>query len=368
VIRKRSNSWQVMVYAGCDPLTGKRKWVNRQVNASRREAERVERRLMAEVADGRHDGTKAATISELLDQWIEWRAGNGKDISPKTLNDYRSLIETKIKPGLGSIPVGKVDVRTLDAFYGRLRRAGNSRKKDAGLSGSRVRDVHVIISGSLGLAARYRWVPFNPAIHARPTAGRSEQRAVPTPEQVREVFAVAPEDPELELFLRLSVTTGLRPGEVCALRWQEVHSDALELEVNGNIVAAKGLPDGYERRPPKSVNGIRVIALDARTVELVKVHRERREAFMAELGDELAPDAYLFSTRPDGAKPVRPDAMTRRFTELAKSIGHGYTLYGLRHFTATQLGAVAETGTVRAGGSGCIIGRPDARPKDGGHP
>jgi integrase len=39
--------------------------------------------------------------------------------------------------------------------------------------------------------------------------------------------------------------------------------------------------------------------------------------------------------------------MTRRFSRLAASLGHNYTLHGLRHFTATQLGAVAEAATVR---------------------
>jgi integrase len=39
--------------------------------------------------------------------------------------------------------------------------------------------------------------------------------------------------------------------------------------------------------------------------------------------------------------------MTRRFGEVAKELGHGYTLYGFRHFVATQLGAVATTATIR---------------------
>jgi hypothetical protein len=56
---------------GRDPLTGRTKWISRQVNGSRREAERAERRLMIEVADGRHEGSKAATMRELLHQWIE---------------------------------------------------------------------------------------------------------------------------------------------------------------------------------------------------------------------------------------------------------------------------------------------------------
>jgi hypothetical protein len=41
------------------------------------------------------------------------------------------------------------------------------------------------------------------------------QRPLPTPEQVRELFAAVADDPELAAFLHLSATTGLRPGEVC---------------------------------------------------------------------------------------------------------------------------------------------------------
>jgi integrase len=61
----------------------------------------------------------------------------------------------------------------------------------------------------------------------------------------------------------------------------------------------------------------------------------------------LADDSYLFTRVHDGARPIRPEAMTRRFGRLAASLGHSYTLHGLRPFTATQLGAVAEAATVR---------------------
>ena len=55
----------------------------------------------------------------------------------------------------------------------------------------------------------------------------------------------------------------------------------------------------------------------------------------------------MFARTPDGRTPLRPDTVSKRFTTLVRQLGHGYTLYGLRHFMATQLGAVAEAGTVR---------------------
>jgi integrase len=55
----------------------------------------------------------------------------------------------------------------------------------------------------------------------------------------------------------------------------------------------------------------------------------------------------VFARTPDGRTPLRPDTISRRLTTLVRRLGHDYTLYGLRHFMATQLSAVTEAGTVR---------------------
>jgi len=117
------------------------------------------------VADGGHVGTRAWTLADMVDVWLDWRASNGRDISPRTLDDYRNLAASKIAPGIGRHPLGKVNPRLLDAFYQQLRQEGNARarprkRKDGtevpprvgvarGLSASRVHDVHVILAGAL---------------------------------------------------------------------------------------------------------------------------------------------------------------------------------------------------------------------------
>ena len=82
-IRMRRDGWQVIVYAGLDPLTGKQRQLTRQVNGSRRQAEKVEARLRTEVADGKHAGTRVKTLGELVDLWIE-RARPATSPSPRT--------------------------------------------------------------------------------------------------------------------------------------------------------------------------------------------------------------------------------------------------------------------------------------------
>jgi integrase len=135
---------------------------------------------------------------------------------------------------------------------------------------------------------------------------------------------------------------------VCALWWQDVDLKAEEVLVGYNVVHAKGLPDGFVRKRTKSRHGDdRPIALDGRTAALLAEHQARCEVRAKEWGGELAADAYVFSADEAGRRPLRVDTMTRRFGELAEDLGHGYTLYGFRHFMATQLGAVATTATIR---------------------
>jgi integrase len=376
-IRKRRGGWQVIVYAGLDPLTGRQRQLTRQINGSYRQAEKVEARLRTEVADGQHAGTRVKTLGELVDLWIERRAASDKPISPDTVEDYRSLIAKKIKPALGGKRLHMVNASVLDAFYDDLRRYGNAKAasrararakaeaiakgehpsmaaartqptaSDQRLSANRVRDVHVILSGALGMAARWGWIPFNPALMVRPAGGKGNSRPVPTPQQVRELFGALTNDPDFAVFLRLSTTAGLRPSEICALRWLDLDLDAATVSIDGRIVTAKSLPQKYARKDPKSVHGQRLLALDPATVELLRTHRARCDQLAGQFDGRLDAQAYVFARTPDGRTPWRPDTVSKWFTALVRRLGHDYTLYGLRHFMATQLGAVAEAGTVR---------------------
>jgi integrase len=348
-IIERRDGWEVRVYAGVDPVTGKPHRISRQVKGSHKQAEREETKLKAEVMAGRHRGTAAKTLGEMVELYLDWREHNGKPIGPRTIQGYRALHEARIKPGIGKLRLPQIDPPALDRFYVALRKSGSLRKPGERLSASRLRDVHAVISGALGLAARYGWIAYNPATLVKPPAPQSAKRAMPTREQARTALKAAErEDPELYLFLRLGATTGLRPGEVCALWWQDFDLEAREVIVGHNVVHAKGLPGGYVRKRTKSRHGDdRPIALGARTLALLAEHRARCEARAHEWGGGLAADAYVFSADEAGRRPLRVDTMTRRFGELVNHLGHGYTLYGFRHFVATQLGAVATTATIR---------------------
>jgi Phage integrase, N-terminal SAM-like domain len=158
VIRKRGAGLQVQVYAGRDPLTGRKRYVSEQVpgqgKAALRQAKQVEARLLAEVGAGRHKGTRSRTMAELLERWMQWRP-TVRPIAPTTVASYRAALDRYILPALGKLLVRQLDAATLDAFYARLRTAGG--KDGHPLKASTVHEVHAVLSGALKQAVVWGW-------------------------------------------------------------------------------------------------------------------------------------------------------------------------------------------------------------------
>ena len=127
MIRKRRNGLQVQVYAGRDQLTGRKRWVSRQVpgqtKRSYREAKKIEAELLEEVDRGQHRGSSSRTVAELIERWLSWRQ-QVRPISPVTPANYRGAIDRYILPNLGRAKVQQVDASTIDLLYEHVRARG----------------------------------------------------------------------------------------------------------------------------------------------------------------------------------------------------------------------------------------------------
>jgi integrase len=373
VIRKRGGSLQVQVFAGRDPLTGRKRWLSRQVRgqtkAAWREAKKVEAQLLEQLDRGEQRGSRTRTVGELVERWLEWRQ-QVRPISPVTVANYRGAIDRYITPNLGRAKVGEVDAATLDTLYARVRATGGKcrvcwkriRRGEPALGGavryrprpgademvherdcasgwpvsaSAVREVHSVLSGAFKQAAVWGWTTHNPAKLATPPAAGRAEVAPPDVDGVARLLAAAMEqDPELGLFLRLAVIVGARRSELVALKWRDVDLDAGEVLIASGVVRVAGQPliDKDTKTHAK-----RRVAVGAGTVELLKAHRVRQAAAALAAGAALPPDAYVFSRSPDGGKAISPDGVSHRFQELAAQFGVRARLHDLRHFMVTQL-------------------------------
>lgn len=128
--------------------------------------------------------------------------------------------------------------------------------------------------------------------------------------------------------------TGMRRGEVCALRWNDIDLTNGVIEVTRSLVV---VPGGLAEKSTKTDRARRV-SLDPVAVALLTEHRQMCEDNVKEAGGTLADDAFVFSPFVEATTPFRPDNVTGFFTRVRDAVGAPTVrLHDLRHFTATQL-------------------------------
>lgn len=328
IAQRGENSWRITVYAGRDPITGKKVWRRATVRGSKRDAERARAQLVLDVMDDRPDPD--GTLGQLLDQWYSLKVRN---FSPSTASLTRGLIDNRIKPALGDASLKKLRAPTLDAFYCGLVAAG--------LSAGYVRRIHGVIHAALEQAIKWQTLDRNPAAATTPpTVGPSAIRP-PAAVGVKAMMATMEQvDPDLAVFVRVAATTGTRRGQVCGLRWPDLNPAAGTLTISRSVVLGPGA--AVVKPTGKTKASTRQIALGGRTLRALIAHHRRMMSRAALCGTDLLPDAYVFSDDPQGRVPWRPDSTSRRFRRAREESGLSGRLHDLKHFAATQMLADGE--------------------------
>src|SRR5215216_491496 len=165
--QRGSGSWRVRVYVGRDEL-GTKRYIDRSVRGTKREAQRVMARLVAEVDDGRHVPGAKRKFGDVLDLWLEVKAST---IDESTIDDYRYYARRYIKPALGDLSLDRIRTIDLDRFYARLVAGEYSRRP---LSPRTVRLCHTVVRQGLDQARKWGFVAFNLANDATLPAGPEE--------------------------------------------------------------------------------------------------------------------------------------------------------------------------------------------------
>jgi integrase len=241
-----SGALRVSVYAGIDPVTKKRHYLRETIPADTpnadREADKAVRRLQNQVDERRQPRT-SATVNQLLDRYFL-----EADLEFSTLDTYRGYAEKHIRPLLGTEKVGSLDAGVMDSLYAELRRCRDHCKRNKGLvdhrttrkhecddrclphecrplSSSTIRQIHFVLYGALRRAIRWKWVTTNPIAGAEPPAAPKSNPRPPTPQQAARLINEAFKDPDWGALVWLTMVTGQRRGELCAIRWAHIDLD-----------------------------------------------------------------------------------------------------------------------------------------------
>ena len=331
-LKREPEYWELRVYAGRDPVTKKNRYVSRAFRGGKRDANSALAQLVAEV--DREGVRTEATINSLLSAHIDHLSTRGRQ--RRTIDGYRTIARGIAKDPLGDRPLKKVTVKAVDDFYGRLTKRS--------LSPATIQRYHALLNAAFQQGLAWGWTPTNTVRLATPPSVPRMPRKIPSPQIVAAILreAEASRNPENHLAFRLLATTGARRGEICGLRWNAVDLDRARFSIREAI--AHVATGELEHKDPKS-HQIREVAIDARTVELLRGQHSDQLQFIADIRSALTDDAFVLAdliTDPTGSTPIPPNRLTqafRRITERVPGAKH-VRLHDLRHwFASTQLDA-----------------------------
>lgn len=257
---------------------------------------------------------RAPELACFAGEWLEITRSRVKE---STYIKYEAMLRRHILPQLGSCRPAELNTARVADFACFLSR-------EKGLAPKTVRDILTCLRGLLGYVAGQCPGALPPVEVVCPREESQEPRVLSREEQQRLVETLLREPDACRLGVLLALLTGLRIGELCALRWGDIDPEAGLLWVRATMQRL-GLPGGGTRvviGPPKSSRSCRCIPLTRQALSLCQAMRPRNGAAFVLTGTE---------------RYMEPRTLQYRFCRYAAESGlEGVHFHTLRHSFATR--------------------------------
>lgn len=284
-------------------------------------------RKLSELTQQRDSGlplpTGRQTVASFLAEWLQ---GQRSQLRPKSWRRHEEHIRLHIVPFIGGVSLRRLTPQHLNQLY--------ANRLAAGLSAVSVHHIHGTIHRALVHAVRWGLVARNVADLVDPPRVQHREMLVLSPDQVRRLLEAAKDGP-LEAVIAVAVSTGLRRGELLALRWRDVDLDAGVLRVVGT------LQRDYNRKlvisETKTARSRRQVELSALAASALRQHRAKQTQLRLMLGEEWDDHDLVFPNH-FGKPQDGSHLLLGQFVPLLARAGlPRVRLHDLRHTAATLL-------------------------------
>ncbi|ADQ39654.1 integrase family protein [Caldicellulosiruptor acetigenus I77R1B] len=270
-------------------------------------------------------------LKDWLNTWL-WEYKK-QTLRPSTFQDYESLINNHIVPAIGHYKLKDLRPEHLQALY-------NS-KYGNGLSLSTIKHIHVILHSALDQALKNGLVVRNvsEATTLPKTKTKNEIRVLTLQEQQR--FIAALEGERLRPAFLLALASGVRLGELLALKWDCVNLKEGTITIKRSLRRIKTYDKNLPTKTmlafqePKTAAGIRTIPVPPVILEELKEHRKRQLEERLQAGSLYEDNNLVFAT--ELGTPIEPRNFLRVFYRIIEKANLDINFHALRHTYATRL-------------------------------
>jgi integrase len=268
-IRERSPGRWAIILDIHDPQTGKRRRKWHAFRGSKKEARIECSRLITEMDAGAYVEHDKKCLNDFLDTWErDWMATN---VSPKTGERYSELLRGYVRPHIGKKAMQAIRPEDLNRLYAELHQH---------LAPRTVRHVHRLLHRVFGHATKWGNIKRNVVSLVDAPKVPASEAAVLQLTEIPTMFTALRGRVWFPIAV-VALGTGMRRGELCALRWQDVDLDGAKLQVERSLEQTR---KGLRFKSPKSARGRRSISLSPAVVAELRAHWKAQQEERLSLG------------------------------------------------------------------------------------
>jgi integrase len=329
-VRFHKGSWNAVIFQGRrinakGKLADSYRWICGF--QTEREAQEELTRQLADKLEGSYVEPHKMTVEQYLRHWLEVAKTSR---APKTYQEYEGICDRYLIPALGAGQLIKLTAVDVEAFYAHALLKGR-KDGNGGLSARTVIHCHRLLHKAFEDAVKKKIVAHNVIHAAQPPRPPDREMQAPDETAMAYILAEARKNNRIWLPVVIACGTGLRRGEILALRWRDVDL------VNGSVSVTRSLcqtKEGLTFKSVKKKKSRRVISLPEFLVEALREalieQQKHREMFGSDYQDQ-----DLICCQPDG-RPTEPNALSVDFSRFRRSLMSKTRFHDLRHGHASQ--------------------------------
>lgn len=264
------------------------------------------------------------TLGEWLDKWLdEYMIFT---IRESTLDSYRAMVKNQVKPFIGSKQISSLTTADMQKFYNKIKKEGRVREHPIHgktLADSMVRGVHMMLHEALDVAVRERLLVKNPTNGTTVPKCNYPEKQILGDSQLDTFLEAIKGEEYWDTFFYVEVMTGLRRGEICGLKWQDINFEENKLQVKRSVSVKKG--GGVSIGETKTETGVRSILMPPSVADVLQ---NRKQTAITE---------WVFPNFMHPEQPISPATAYRKLKIILKHAGLPLIrFHDLRHTFATH--------------------------------